>query len=70
MKVLDVVAALFLIIGGLNWGLVGTFDFNLIDKLFGAGSIISRVVYILAGLSAIYQIVQWPCMQERWSCKK
>ncbi len=45
--------ALVAIIGALNWGLVGAFDFNLVDYLFGAGSVISRIVYALVGLSGL-----------------
>ncbi len=41
------------IVGALNWGLVGAFDFNLVDYLFGAGSVISRIVYALVGLSGL-----------------
>ena len=45
-----------IIIGGLNWGLVGLLNFNLVDFLFGAGSLLSRVVYIIVGISAICSI--------------
>lgn len=41
------------IIGALNWGLVGIADFNLVDYIFGAGSIVSRIIYILVGLSGV-----------------
>jgi uncharacterized membrane protein YuzA (DUF378 family) len=51
---LDWIATLLLIIGGLNWGLVGAFDVDIVAALFGSGSTISRVVYILVGLSALY----------------
>jgi uncharacterized protein len=50
-------AALWLtIIGGLNWGLIGVFNFNLVDAIFGIGSAVSRIVYILVGLGALYTI--------------
>jgi uncharacterized membrane protein YuzA (DUF378 family) len=45
------------IVGGLNWGLVGTADLDLVAAIFGAGSALSRLVYAVVGLSAIYQIV-------------
>lgn len=48
-------------IGALNWGLVGAFDFNLVDTIFGVGSIVSRIVYILVGISAIALIVGCKC---------
>jgi len=48
------IAMILLIIGGLNWGLIGLFDFDLVGFIFGAMSILSRIVFILVGLSAIY----------------
>lgn len=50
---LDKVAYVLLVVGGLNWGLVGAFDFNLVDELFGVESAVSRVVYVLVGLAAL-----------------
>ena len=44
------------IIGGLNWGLVGAFDFNLVSLIFGDMSLLSRIVYILVGLAAVWLI--------------
>ena len=54
MKVLDTIALILIIIGGLNWGLIGFFQFNLVDTIFGTYSIISRIIYVLVGLSSIY----------------
>lgn len=54
MKTLDNIALILIIIGGINWGLIGFFQFNLIDSIFGTYSIISRVIYALVGLSSIY----------------
>jgi uncharacterized protein len=51
---LDWIAQILLIIGGVNWGLVGLFDLDLVAMLFGQGSLISRIVYILVGLSALW----------------
>jgi hypothetical protein len=51
---LDWLAQILLIIGGLNWGLVGLLDLNLVATLFGEGSLISRIIYILVGLSALW----------------
>jgi hypothetical protein len=53
---LDWIALVLTIIGGINWGLVGFFKWNLVDKLFGVGAVVSRVVYALVGLSALYLI--------------
>ncbi len=52
----DWTAFVLVIIGGLNWGLVGIFNFNLVGALFGDMSIISSIIYILVGLSALYLI--------------
>ena len=54
LSAVDWIALILVIIGGLNWGLVGVFDFDLVGTIFGAISAITRVVYILVGLSAIY----------------
>jgi uncharacterized membrane protein YuzA (DUF378 family) len=59
MKVLNVVAAILLIVGGLNWGLVGLFQFDLVAAIFGAASALSRIIYTLVGLSALYQLIMW-----------
>lgn len=56
MKSVDMIAMILVIIGGLNWGLVGAFDYNLVDSLFGVGSALSQIIYILVGLSALYMI--------------
>jgi uncharacterized membrane protein YuzA (DUF378 family) len=66
MKNLDVVAAVLLVVGGLNWGLVGAFNFDLVATIFGVMSPLSRIVYILVGLAAIYQALQWKAIQRRW----
>ena len=53
---IDWIAIVLVVIGGLNWGLVGFFDFDLVASLFGAASTISNVVYDLVGLSALWMI--------------
>jgi len=52
-KTLSLIALILVIIGGLNWGLVGLFDLDVVAYLFGAMSIISRVVYVLVGIAAL-----------------
>lgn len=52
---LDWIATILVIIGGLNWGLVGLFNFNLVTTIFGT-SMMTTIVYILVGLAAIYEI--------------
>lgn len=51
------IALILLLIGGINWGLVGLFRFNLVDWMFGWCPIIARIIYILVLISAIYLIV-------------
>jgi len=53
-NILDLIAMILVLVGGVNWGLVGAFNFNVVDAIFGVGSIVSAVVYILVGVSAIY----------------
>lgn len=53
----DWVAFVLLVIGGLNWGLVGIFNFDLVATIFGVMSVVARIVYILVGLSAIYMLI-------------
>jgi len=57
MNAVDYVAWVLVVVGGLNWGLVGAFQYNLVDSLFGVDSGISRVVYTLVGLAAVYLVV-------------
>jgi Uncharacterized conserved protein len=57
MKALNIITLALLIVGGLNWGLVGLFSFDLVAAIFGAGSLLARIVYILVGVSAVYQIM-------------
>ncbi len=56
MKIIDKIALVLIIIGAINWGLIGIFNFNLVSTLFGDMSIISRIVYILVGISGIWGI--------------
>ncbi len=57
MKNLHMVTFLLVVVGALNWGLVGLFDFNLVAVLLGAWPMVERTVYILVGLSAVYTLV-------------
>lgn len=58
MKALNILTLLLVIIGGLNWLLVGAFQFDIVAALFGGQeAALARVVYILVGLSAIYQLI-------------
>jgi uncharacterized membrane protein YuzA (DUF378 family) len=58
MKALNLITLILVIVGGLNWGLVGMFEFDLVAALFGGQqAAIARIVYILVGLSALWQLV-------------
>ena len=54
MKTLNVVMLILVIVGGLNWGLVGLFDFNLVGAVFGETA--ARIIYVIVGLAAIWSL--------------
>jgi len=54
MKMIYSIALILLVIGGLNWGLVGLFKWDLVAAIFGDMSTVTRIVYTLVGLSAIW----------------
>jgi uncharacterized membrane protein YuzA (DUF378 family) len=67
MKSLDVLAAILLVVGGLNWGLVGLFQFDLVATIGGGSSgFLARIIYSLVGLAALYQGLSWRAIQRRW----
>ena len=57
MRLINTVTLVLLIVGGLNWGLVGLFGFDLVAAIFGEMSALSRIVYALVGLSALWQLI-------------
>ena len=57
MKALNATALVLIIVGGLNWGLVGLFDFNLVSAIFGVDTWFTNLIYILVGIAAIYSFV-------------
>ena len=57
LNVIDWIALILMIVGGINWGLVGAFNIDLVAALFGNMSGLARAVYILVGLAALYGIV-------------
>ena len=65
IKPLDMFCIVLLIIGGLNWGLVGLFNFDLVAGIFGSMSFLSRLVYDLVGLCAIYLIFSMAMMKDK-----
>jgi hypothetical protein len=68
MKSIDVIAAVLVVVGGLNWGLTGFFQFDLVAAIFGgSGAALARVIYSVVGLAAVYQLLTWKSIQRRWS---
>ena len=67
MKLIDILAAVLLVIGGLNWGLYGLFDVDLVASTAGAGSILAQIVYTAVGLAALYQVLGLRSIQRRWN---
>lgn len=57
MKSLGTLATVLIIVGAINWGLVGLFEFDLVATLFGAGSVLTRVVYDLVGIAGLVALV-------------
>lgn len=57
MRAINTITLVLLIVGGLNWGLVGLLEFDLVAAIFGAMSPLSRIVYTLVGVSALWQLV-------------
>lgn len=64
MKLLNIIALTLIIVGALNWLLVGLIEFNLVDTLFGAGSILTRIVYILVGIAGLWSLTFYNKVSE------
>lgn len=56
LNFLDIVAYLLVVIGGINWGLVGFFDYNLVAEIFGVDSAITNIIYGAVGVAAVYML--------------
>lgn len=65
LNVVDIIAVVLVVVGGLNWGLVGLADFDLVATLFGYMSAVSRIVYVLVGLAAVYVAVMAMKLEKR-----
>jgi uncharacterized membrane protein YuzA (DUF378 family) len=66
MKTLDILVYGLLLIGGLNWGLVGVFNFDLVAAVFSDMSALARIVYTIVGLAAIYDLILLKTIWKRW----
>ena len=56
METLQKIALIFTVIGAINWGLIGFFNFNLVASLFGDGSMLERIIYMIVGITGIINI--------------
>lgn len=65
LSTLDIIAIVLVVIGGLNWLLVGLFSFDLVAAIFGAMSVLSRIIYVLVGLSAVCLAVVMPKLEKK-----
>ena len=64
-KGMDYTALTVVIIGSINWGLIGFLNFNLVDFIFGSGSMLSKIVYALVGICGLYLISLYGRIDER-----
>lgn len=65
MRAINILTQILLIVGGLNWLLVGAFDFDIVAAIFGGqDALLARLIYVLVGLSAIWQLIRLPVMME------
>ena len=74
MKIMDMLAAVLLVVGGLNWALVGLLRFDLVAWItgadpFGAQKMLGTLVYVLVGLAALYQAAAVRSIQRRWGVR-
>ena len=56
MKIIDKIALVLIIIGAINWGLIGLFKFNLVEMIFGDMTVLARIIYALVGISGLWGI--------------
>ncbi len=66
LKTMDMFVWILLTIGGLNWGLMGFFNFNIVPAIFGEGSVFIRLVYGLVGLAGLYEVASIKAISRRW----
>ena len=58
--IISTIALVLLIVGGLNWALIGLFEFDLVAAIFGPMTMVTRIVYVLVGLAAVYALTVLP----------
>ena len=62
---MNILAWILVIIGAINWGLVGFFNWNLVDAIFGDGSVVSRIIYAVVGLAGLWSIMLFSRIRGR-----
>lgn len=62
---MNILAWILVVIGAINWGLVGFFNWNLVDAIFGVGSVVSRIIYALVGLAGLWSIMLFSRIKDR-----
>ena len=67
MRTVDVVCAVLVVVGAINWGLVGVANFDLVAALFGPGSALARLIYTVVGSAGVYQGLGFKGIQRRWA---
>lgn len=65
MQALNLVALVLVIVGALNWALVGIADFDLVAAIFGAGAALSRIVYVVVGIAGVYCLTFFSLLRGR-----
>ncbi len=64
MKVINGIALTLVIIGAINWLLVGLFEFNLVDAIFGSLSVLTRIIYIVVGIAGLWSIALYSKLSD------
>lgn len=64
MKYINIIALTLVIIGAINWLLVGLFEFNLVDAIFGSLSVLTRIIYILVGIAGLWSIALYSKLSD------
>ncbi len=64
MKIINGIALTLVIIGAINWLLVGLFEFNLVDTIFGSLSVLTRIIYIIVGIAGLWSIALYSKLSD------
>ncbi len=64
-RVIDIISVVLLLIGGLNWGFIGFFGWDVLASIFGEMSVVTRAVYCLVGLAAVWRLVCWAMCKHK-----